>query len=85
MRRGRPTVRIETQREIIKLLSSVNIPMNVSNITKNVSRRFGKNLSWNTVQKYINELVKLEKVQAINLPHSKIEGKTGLTLYILKK
>ncbi|MEM5790570.1 MAG: hypothetical protein QXP77_00755 [Candidatus Aenigmatarchaeota archaeon] len=44
----------------------------------------GKSLSWNTVQKYLQELVELGRVEAIPTPHSKREGE-GLTVYILKR
>jgi predicted transcriptional regulator len=85
MKRGRPTIRIEVQKGIIEVLSSTSVPMNTSSITKNISKKLNKNLSWNTVQKYLDELVKLGKIQTIKLPHSKQEGKEGLTLYTLKK
>jgi len=45
----------------------------------------GRNVSWNTVQKYLQELVELGKVEAIPTPHSKKEGKEGLTVYMLKR
>jgi hypothetical protein len=44
-----------------------------------------KQVSWNTVQKYLHELIEANQVQAITLPHSKEDGKEGLTVYTLKK
>jgi len=44
-----------------------------------------RRLSWNTVQKYLQELVDLGKVEVISTPHSKKDGKEGLTVYMLKK
>lgn len=85
MKRGRPTARIETQKEIIEVLSSANIPMTISSITKNISKKLNRRISWNTVEKYIKELVAMDKITPITLPHSKTEGKDGLTVYILKE
>jgi len=85
MKRGRPTVRIEVQREIIEVLSSKNVPMTTSSIANAISKKLGKKVSWNTIEKYINELVAMDKVSPIVLPHSKLEGKDGLTVYTIKK
>jgi predicted transcriptional regulator len=50
-----------------------------------ILKKFNKNLSWNTVQKYLNELVKSNQLSTIHLPHSKEKKKTGITVYILKR
>jgi hypothetical protein len=60
-------------------------PMTTSTLTRVISKEVNKQVSWNTVQKYLDEMVQTEKVQAIELPHSKIEDRTGLTVYVLKK
>jgi hypothetical protein len=60
-------------------------PMTTSTLTRVISKEVNKQVSWNTVQKYLDELIQTEKIQAIDLPHSKIEDKTGLTVYVLKK
>jgi hypothetical protein len=54
-------------------------------LAKVISGKLNKTVSWNTIQKYLDELVKIDKVQPIPLPHSKIEGKNGLIVYQLKK
>jgi len=85
MKRGRPNKRNEIQFYILKILSSMKTPLTISTISKLISKELQTNISWNTVQKYIQELVKLNKIQSITVPHSKIENKNGLTLYMLKK
>lgn len=85
MKRGRPSKRSIIQKQIIQTLLLSNTPMTVLSVTREVSKNLKKQVSWNTVWKYMQELVKLDKVQPIQLPHSKIEGKTGLTVYMLKK
>jgi hypothetical protein len=70
---------------IVGALSTAGRPLNASAITKQSSKILGKKISWNTIQKYLNELVQVNKVQSVQLPHSKAENKNGLTLYSLKK
>ena len=85
VKRGRPNKRMAMQNQIIEVLSSFKTPMTTTSITKYISQKTNKAISWNTTEKYIQELVKLDKIQAIKLPHSKQEGKEGLTVYILKR
>ena len=85
MKRGRPNVRHAIQSNLMTVLSSSQTPLTVSSLTRFVSKEVNKSVSWNTVQKYLEELIQTEKVQAIELPHSKIENRNGLTVYVLKK
>lgn len=85
MKRGRPNVRQVIQSSLMTILSSAQTPLTVSNLTRFVSKELNKNVSWNTVEKYLRELMEIDKIQAITLPHSKIENKNGLTVYMLKK
>jgi len=85
MKRGRPNERGLIQTSILEVLSSTQLPLTVSSLAKTISPKVGRTVSWNTVQKYLDELVQIGKVQPMPLPHSKIEGKTGLTVYQLKK
>lgn len=84
MKRGRRAVRSLILPLILEILSD-NLPRSIHSLEKEISRRLGKNVSWNTVQKYLRELVETGKVEAIQTPHSKEEGKQGLTVYTLKK
>jgi len=85
MRRGRPNVRNDVQMAIVGALSTAGRPLNTSAIAKQSSKILGKKISWNTIQKYLNELVQVNKIQSTSLPHSKAENKNGLTVYSLKK
>lgn len=85
MKRGRPSKRFPIQSLILEVLREGKVPMSVLSITKKISEKTNSNVSWNTVKKYLDELVRLDKVRSITLPHSKIEGKDGLTIYTLKK
>lgn len=85
MKRGRPNARVSVQSNILEVLSSSPIPYTVSSLAKIISQKVCRTVSWNTVQKYLEELVQMGKVQPMPLPHSKIEGKTGLVVYQLKK
>jgi hypothetical protein len=59
--------------------------MTISALAKIISGKLNTRISWNTIQKYLDELVQMNKIQPMPLPHSKIDGKTGLTVYQLKK
>lgn len=85
MKRGRPNTRSVIQTNVLEVLSASSLPMTSSSLRRIVSKQLGKEISWNTVKKYVNELVQLEKLQRVVLPHSKEEGKDGLIVYMLKK
>lgn len=85
MKRGRPSLRRKTSELILKQLETAQTPLTISAISRMVSSEFGSVVSWNTIRKYIRELQEVGKVEAMALPHSKVEGKNGLTVYILKK
>jgi hypothetical protein len=85
MRRGRPNIRTVIQSNLLNVLGSSQTPMTISSLTRFVSEETKRQVSWNTVQKYVEELIKIDKIQAITLPHSKQENKTGLTVYTIKK
>lgn len=85
MKRGRPAIRETIHANLISVLSNSQTPLTVSSLTRFISKSINRTVSWNTVQKYIDELITTEKIQAISLPHSKIEDKQGLTVYVLKK
>ena len=69
---------------ILEILSD-NLPRSINSINDEVSKRLDRKVSWNTVQKYLQELIETNKVAALATPHSKIEGKEGVTVYTLKK
>ena len=85
MKRGRANMRHSVQAEIISLLTSLEVPVTISLVSKELSKTINREISWNTVQKYMRELVESGKLQAIQLPHSKQENKDGLVVYTLKK
>lgn len=85
MKRGRPNIRYNVQSEIISLLTKFHTPITVSVLLKEINKSLNREMSWNTVQKYVRELVESGKIQAIQLPHSKIDNKSGLVVYTLKK
>ncbi len=85
MKRGRRDKRELIQSNVLEILNLSSVPLNISSIRRQISQRAGAEISWNTVQKYLDELVQVDKVQPISLPHSKKEGKDGLTIYTLKR
>ena len=85
MRRGRPSSRNALKTLIHEILEKSQVPLNTSSVKNIMLKESKQHYSWNTIQKYINELVRADKVAAIQLPHSKIQNKTGVTVYTLKK
>lgn len=85
MKRGRPSKRLFVKEQIIKILESNNYPMTSSAICRAVSKEAGSTISWNTVYKYIRELVETNRIRPIILPHSKDSKKEGLTVYVIKQ
>jgi len=85
MKRGRPNVRNKIKPLLIEAISSNRVPRSVNSLKKDVEEELEKEISWNTIKKYLDELVKTEIVQPIVLPHSKTEKKEGLTVYTLKR
>lgn len=85
MKRGRRSLKTQVESQILDILSNTQTPLTTSSIKMLILKKFDKNLSWNTVQKYLNELTKNNQISFISLPHSKIKDKTGLTVYMLKK
>jgi adenosine deaminase len=85
MKRGRPTARSEATTTILQVLEKSQVPLTASSIRNSIIEEFKQKFSWNTIQKYLNELIQTNKLEATNLPHSKTPNKTGLTVYTLKK
>jgi hypothetical protein len=85
MKRGRPSKRYLLYEEIIEYFEENPLPSNVDKIRKYISKKMNKNISWNTVKKYLEELVKLDKLRKIVVPHSKEKGREGIVLYEKKK
>lgn len=85
MRRGRPPIRSQVQELIFEILSSISTPMSINAICEEIFNQTKKRISWNTVQKYLKELIEADQITAIQLPHSKSEKKFGLCVYTLKK
>ena len=85
MKRGRPSLRNQLKPEILKILEEAKVPLTINSIRKKLSQKLNRRISWNTIRKYLLELVEFDQIQVVKTPHSKIENKEGLTLYTLKK
>jgi len=85
MKRGRPSKRTKIKEVLLAVMKEINAPLTISSMTNMVSGRLGEAISWNTVRKYVQEMVETNAIEVIRLPHSKEEGKDGLTVYMLKR
>jgi hypothetical protein len=85
MKRGRPSARNKIKPILIEILTSDRLPKSANSLKKTIDRELKKDVSWNTIKKYLDELVQTDVVQPIRLQHSKEEKREGLTLYTLKR
>lgn len=85
MRRGRPNLRNVVKPLIVEIIETSRVPRSANSLKKDIEANLKKEISWNTVKKYLDELVKTDVVQPTILPHSKIDKKNGLTVYALKR
>ena len=85
MKRGRPSVRNRIKPLIVETITNNRLPISVNNIKKSVEKELKKDISWNTIKKYLDELVKTDVVSPVILPHSKVEKKDGLIVYTIKR
>ena len=85
MKRGRPSKRHKIEAAILECLAELNTYISVNAIVKYLKKKMEESVSWNTVKKYLDELVSLGKVEVVQLPHSKKESAEGLKVYRLKK
>ncbi|MCS7123402.1 MAG: winged helix-turn-helix transcriptional regulator [Candidatus Aenigmarchaeota archaeon] len=76
MKVGRPCKRLETQKKILETLSSVKYPLTLLKIAR------ASGLNWGTAKKYLNELISLEKVKAIELNTNK---RKKIKLYVINR
>jgi len=85
MKRGRPNKRLKIKTSILESMQEMNAPLTISSMARILSDKHNEQISWNTVRKYVREMIETNKIEAILLPHSKQEGKDGLTVYVLKR
>lgn len=85
MKRGRPSARHNITPAIMDALGKTETPMTTSSLKKLLSEQLKQDFSWNTIQKYLNEMMQANQITSMDLPHTKIPNRTGLTVYTLKK
>lgn len=85
MKRGRPSKRTSIKNAILEILENSATPMTTSALSRIMSENNDITASWNTIQKYIREMIETNQISPIPLPHSKKSGETGLVVYTLKK
>lgn len=82
MKRGRRSQETQFKMLILDIVKTAETPLTIEVLRKLISNRTGKNCSWNTVRKYLNQLVEEHKIVRTELPHSHDPLKrTGLTVY----
>ena len=85
MKRGRPSKRSDVRKAILTTLEKSAVPLTTSALSRLMAEELGIQTSWNTVQKYVRELVETNHIKPISLPHSKKSGESGLVVYTLRR
>ena len=71
MKRGRPNVRNKIKPILIEILTLDRLPRSANSLKKSIDKELKKDVSWNTIKKYLDELVQTDVIQPIRLQHSK--------------
>jgi predicted transcriptional regulator len=76
---GRRPVRFEIESKIMKTIDKTEVPVTCSFVKKEISNR--KKVHFDTVKKYLEELVQRNVLFKKTLPPTKKQHKRGMTLY----
>lgn len=82
-KRGRPSIREQVKYRIIKIFTERKTPLNPSQVTMFLEKKYKHKYSHNTIGKYIKELVKMD-VLIVRLS-LKSKDKKNFTYYELRK
>ena len=79
---GRRPIRFEIESKIMKILDKTEVPVTCSYVKKEISKR--KKVHFDTVKKYLEDLVLRNVIFKKNLPPTKKQHVKGMTLYSKK-
>ena len=80
MKRGRPAMREQFRREILTVLAENHYPVTVTAVRRFVDTYRGRTSGWDTIQKYLEELVSERLVLRQPLPVR--HGRKPLVVYL---
>lgn len=81
---GRKPIRLPVQTAVIEILSNTDFPLSCNVLKKEIRKRSGKNIHFDTVKKYLDELVRKNMIFRKELPPAKKEHMKGTVLYSKK-
>ena len=80
MKRGRPAMGAEFRRQILRILSAAEYPVTATTIKQLLDERRAHPCGWDTVRKYVEELVTERLVLRQALPTER--GRKPLVIYL---
>ena len=81
---GRKPLKILVESVILEVMDQVDFPVSCNILKREVSKKLGKNIHFDTVKKYVEDLAKKNMIFKKQLPPAKKEHKKGVTLYSKK-
>lgn len=84
MQRGRPSKDDEIRPLIIEVLKKTNAHVNISYIKRYVEEELKSGISWNTIYRLVQELIRAGKVEPFVTTRSKGKRKVTFVVYSLR-
>ena len=74
----------EVKENIILILSEQKNALTTDSIRRRISKNIGREVSWNTVKKYLDHMVLNQRIAMRFLPNTKDMTKPGVRIYSTK-
>ena len=81
---GRKPLKIAVETTIMDVLEQMDFPVSCNILKREVGKRMDRDIHFDTVKKYVEDLVKKNLIFKKQLPPAKKEHKKGATLYSKK-
>ncbi len=81
---GRKPLKVMVESAILEVMDQFDFPMNCNLIRKEVGKKLGRDIHFDTVKKYVVDLASKNMIFKKTLPPAKKEHKRGVTLYSKK-
>jgi hypothetical protein len=81
---GRKPIKMQVQTVALDILGHAEFPVSCNVLKKEIRQRLGKNTHFDTVKKYLDDLVRKDMIFRKELPPAKKEHKKGVVLYSKK-
>ncbi|MBN2042437.1 MAG: hypothetical protein JW754_01375 [Candidatus Aenigmarchaeota archaeon] len=81
---GRKPLKIAVESVIMEVLDQIDFPVSCNILKKEVGKKMGRDIHFDTVKKYVEDLARKNIIFKKQLPPAKKEHKKGVILYSKK-